>query len=171
MSAARRAAPSTRAGTRGYPPYDVLTFDVPVLHEGDVNDRVWIRILEVGQSLSLIDQILDGLPGRFAPQVDAAASTSARASRWSKGSAATSSLGADRCSGARRALPFARPVLVPMAAARSGRSKATSLPTSRCAINRSTVPIRDTICRAQHAQDSVSELVQSPADRAAPPAR
>lgn len=46
-----------------YPPYDVLRFDVPVLSEGDVNARVWIRIREVEQSLSLINQILDGMPG------------------------------------------------------------------------------------------------------------
>jgi Ni,Fe-hydrogenase III large subunit len=45
-----------------YPPYDSLRFDVPVLNEGDVNARVWIRIREVEQSLSLIDQILDRLP-------------------------------------------------------------------------------------------------------------
>jgi len=51
---ARRAAP--------YPPYDALAFDVPVLHEGDVNARVWIRIREVEQSLKLIHQLLPGLP-------------------------------------------------------------------------------------------------------------
>jgi Ni,Fe-hydrogenase III large subunit len=45
-----------------YPPYDNLSFEVPVLHEGDVNARVWIRIREVEQSLSLIDQILNRLP-------------------------------------------------------------------------------------------------------------
>ena len=39
-----------------------LRFEVPVLTEGDVNARVWIRIREVEQSLSLIDQILGGLP-------------------------------------------------------------------------------------------------------------
>lgn len=48
--------------TLGYPPYDSLRFDVPVLNEGDVNARVWIRIREVEQSVSLIDQILDRLP-------------------------------------------------------------------------------------------------------------
>src|ERR1700733_12709982 len=42
-----------------YPPYDRLRFEVPVLNEGDVNARVWIRVREVEQSLSLIDQILD----------------------------------------------------------------------------------------------------------------
>jgi Ni,Fe-hydrogenase III large subunit len=47
----------------GYAPYDELTFDVPVLDAGDVNARVWIRIREVEQSLSLIEQILDRLPG------------------------------------------------------------------------------------------------------------
>jgi Ni,Fe-hydrogenase III large subunit len=45
-----------------YPPYDRLRFEVPVLSEGDVNARVWIRVREVEQSLSLIDQILDRLP-------------------------------------------------------------------------------------------------------------
>jgi Ni,Fe-hydrogenase III large subunit len=45
-----------------YAPYDQLSFDVPVLEAGDVNARVWIRIREVEQSLSLIDQILDRLP-------------------------------------------------------------------------------------------------------------
>jgi Ni,Fe-hydrogenase III large subunit len=48
--------------TLGYPPYDDLRFEVPVLNEGDVNARVWIRVREVEQSLSLIDQILDRLP-------------------------------------------------------------------------------------------------------------
>ncbi len=46
----------------GYPPYDALSFEVPVRTEGDVDARVWVRIGEVEQSLSLIAQILDGLP-------------------------------------------------------------------------------------------------------------
>ena len=46
----------------GYAPYDCLEFDVPVLEEGDVNARVWIRIREVEQSLALLEQVLDGLP-------------------------------------------------------------------------------------------------------------
>lgn len=45
-----------------YPPYDQLRFEIPVLKEGDVNARVWIRIREVEQSLSLIEQILERLP-------------------------------------------------------------------------------------------------------------
>jgi Ni,Fe-hydrogenase III large subunit len=48
--------------TLSYAPYDSLRFEVPVLNEGDVNARVWIRIREVEQSLSLIDQILNRLP-------------------------------------------------------------------------------------------------------------
>lgn len=48
--------------TLTYPPYDSLRFNVPVLSEGDVNARVWIRIREVEQSLSLIEQILSRLP-------------------------------------------------------------------------------------------------------------
>jgi len=47
----------------GYPPYDGLAFEVPLRDEGDVNARVWIRIREVEQSLSLIDQMLARLPG------------------------------------------------------------------------------------------------------------
>jgi Ni,Fe-hydrogenase III large subunit len=46
----------------GYPPYDSLRFEVPVLEAGDVNARVWVRIREIEQSLALIEQILDALP-------------------------------------------------------------------------------------------------------------
>ncbi len=45
-----------------YPPYDRLSFTVPVLQEGDVNARVWIRVREIEQSLKLIDQIIRKLP-------------------------------------------------------------------------------------------------------------
>jgi Ni,Fe-hydrogenase III large subunit len=51
---ARRAFP--------YPPYDALKFDVPVLQEGDVNARVWLRIREIEQSVGLIEQILAAAP-------------------------------------------------------------------------------------------------------------
>lgn len=62
--------PIGRAGGRafdarrqpGYPPYDQLEFEVPLLTDSDVNARVWLRIHEVEQSLSLIDQILQRLP-------------------------------------------------------------------------------------------------------------
>jgi Ni,Fe-hydrogenase III large subunit len=46
----------------GYAPYDELEFEVPVLPEGDVNARVWIRIREIEQSLRLIEQMLVHLP-------------------------------------------------------------------------------------------------------------
>jgi Ni,Fe-hydrogenase III large subunit len=45
-----------------YPPYDRLAFEVPVLPEGDVNARVWIRLREIDQSLRLIQTMLDALP-------------------------------------------------------------------------------------------------------------
>jgi Ni,Fe-hydrogenase III large subunit len=45
-----------------YPPYDRLAFEVPVLAQSDVNARVWIRLHEIAQSLSLVEQLLDGLP-------------------------------------------------------------------------------------------------------------
>jgi Ni,Fe-hydrogenase III large subunit len=48
--------------TLAYPPYDSLRFEVPVLNEGDVNARVWIRVREVEQCLALIGQILERLP-------------------------------------------------------------------------------------------------------------
>ena len=48
--------------TLSYPPYNELTFEVPVLGDGDVGARVWIRIREIEQSLLLIGQILDRLP-------------------------------------------------------------------------------------------------------------
>ena len=46
----------------GYPPYQELNFDVPVLTDGDVNARVWLRIREVEQSFALIEQIIERLP-------------------------------------------------------------------------------------------------------------
>jgi Ni,Fe-hydrogenase III large subunit len=45
-----------------YAPYDALTFAVPVLQDGDVNARVWIRLKEIDASLGLLDQLLRGLP-------------------------------------------------------------------------------------------------------------
>ncbi|WP_454918921.1 hydrogenase large subunit [Xanthobacter sediminis] len=51
---ARRAAP--------YPPYNQLPFTVPVRTEGDVDARIWVRILEVEESLSLVTRLIDTLP-------------------------------------------------------------------------------------------------------------
>jgi len=45
-----------------YAPYGELTFGVPTREAGDVDARVWIRIREVEQSLSLIEQVLRRLP-------------------------------------------------------------------------------------------------------------
>jgi Ni,Fe-hydrogenase III large subunit len=45
-----------------YAPYDDLVFETPVLSEGDVNARVWVRIREVEQSLLIIDQLLTRNP-------------------------------------------------------------------------------------------------------------
>jgi Ni,Fe-hydrogenase III large subunit len=46
----------------GYAPYDELDFEIPVLHQGDVNARLWIRAREIEQSMRLIEQILARLP-------------------------------------------------------------------------------------------------------------
>jgi Ni,Fe-hydrogenase III large subunit len=45
-----------------YAPYDRIAFTVPTRTDGDVDARIWIRIDEVEQSLSLIDRILDAVP-------------------------------------------------------------------------------------------------------------
>jgi len=49
--------------TPGYAPYERLQFEVPTVHAGDVNARVWIRIREVEQSVALVEQIMAALPG------------------------------------------------------------------------------------------------------------
>jgi Ni,Fe-hydrogenase III large subunit/Ni,Fe-hydrogenase III component G len=57
--------------TPGYAPYNELDFVVPVLADGDVNARVWLRIREVEQSLALIDRIIARLPeGPIAAALD-----------------------------------------------------------------------------------------------------
>ena len=90
------AASSGAASGRGfdarktlpYPPYDRLAFTVPVRQDGDVNARVWLRLLEIEQSLGLIEQILAGLPG--GPGIGAGrAWRPARAWAWSRAFAAT----------------------------------------------------------------------------------
>jgi len=46
----------------GYPPYGQLEYETPIRTDSDVNARVWLRIREVEQSLSLIEQMLERLP-------------------------------------------------------------------------------------------------------------
>jgi Ni,Fe-hydrogenase III large subunit len=59
--------------TPGYAPYDALAFTVPTRTAGDVDARVWIRIDEITQSLSIIEQCLDRLPqGPIKVSIDAA---------------------------------------------------------------------------------------------------
>jgi Ni,Fe-hydrogenase III large subunit len=58
--ASKRSVDARRAP--GYPPYDALRFEVPVREEGDVDARIWIRILEVEQSVALIGQLVERLP-------------------------------------------------------------------------------------------------------------
>jgi Ni,Fe-hydrogenase III large subunit len=45
-----------------YPPYDQLDFEMAVYGAGDVDARVRVRIAEIEQSLSLIGQVLQGVP-------------------------------------------------------------------------------------------------------------
>jgi NADH-quinone oxidoreductase subunit D len=46
-----------------YGGYDRFDFDIPVGSNGDVYDRYLCRMLEMDQSLKIIQQALDGLPG------------------------------------------------------------------------------------------------------------
>ncbi|MCR4282477.1 MAG: NADH-quinone oxidoreductase subunit C [Bauldia sp.] len=56
-----------------YAPYDRLAFEVPVLDEGDVNARVWIRIREVEQSLAICAALTNPPAGRLRVEVPARA--------------------------------------------------------------------------------------------------
>jgi Ni,Fe-hydrogenase III large subunit len=47
----------------GYAPYDTLSFAVPVLTEGDVDARIRLRFLEIGESMRMLDVLLARLPG------------------------------------------------------------------------------------------------------------
>jgi Ni,Fe-hydrogenase III large subunit len=47
-----------------YPPYDQMTFRVPVLEAGDVDARLWIRVHEVETSMGLLRQWFRGCPPR-----------------------------------------------------------------------------------------------------------
>jgi len=49
--------------TPGYPPYTSLAFEMPLRQEGDVDARVWVRIKEVEQSVIMLEQLLEHLPG------------------------------------------------------------------------------------------------------------
>ncbi|EHR78449.1 hydrogenase 3 large subunit [Thermococcus litoralis DSM 5473] len=46
-----------------YAAYDELSFDVPVYKEGDVLARALVRIDEVRESISLLEQAIDAIPG------------------------------------------------------------------------------------------------------------
>jgi NADH-quinone oxidoreductase subunit D len=46
-----------------YLAYPVLDFDVPVYHNGDVYDRYRIRVDEMRESVRMIAQCLEGMPG------------------------------------------------------------------------------------------------------------
>jgi NADH:ubiquinone oxidoreductase subunit D len=72
----------------GYPPYDTLEFETPVLTESDVNARVWMRIREVEQSLALIEQILERLPPGPVRGQSIFPAKSVKAWRWSRAFAA-----------------------------------------------------------------------------------
>jgi len=58
--ASGRAFDARKAFARA--PYDTLDFEIPTMERGDVDARIWIRIREVEQSMSLIRQLIARLP-------------------------------------------------------------------------------------------------------------
>ena len=46
-----------------YPPYDQLSFKVAVENQGDVASRVWVRVKEIFESVQLLQQMLEHVPG------------------------------------------------------------------------------------------------------------
>jgi Ni,Fe-hydrogenase III large subunit len=53
-----------------FPPYDRIRVNVPVLIEGDVNARVWVRIEEVRESVRIIREICATIPsGEIAAEI------------------------------------------------------------------------------------------------------
>jgi Ni,Fe-hydrogenase III large subunit/Ni,Fe-hydrogenase III small subunit len=99
----------------GYAPYDQLEFEVPVFEEGDVNARVWVRIREVEQSLALVAQLLDRTAaGRAHRSADPGRRGVGPGRGLSRRRADLAAPGPGRPG---PALPSARSVLVPVAAA------------------------------------------------------
>jgi Ni,Fe-hydrogenase III large subunit len=45
-----------------YPPYDLLPIQIALRHEGDVDARIWVRILEIQHSISWLESALQSLP-------------------------------------------------------------------------------------------------------------
>ena len=128
--------------TPGYAPYDSLDFSVPIFADGDVNARVWVRIREVEQSLSLIEQIIRHL--QDGPIAVAAEGGAGEGLGLPKGFAAMCWCGCGSTAARSRAATCA------IRRGSNGRcwkppSKATSSPTSRSATSRSTAPIRGMI--------------------------
>ncbi len=104
----------------GYPPYDALRFEVPVLTEGDVNARILIRIKEIDQSLSLFEQMLDQLPRgevRVAVEPNGTREGIALAEAFRGDVLVWLRFDRDR---SHRSLPSTRCIMVPVAAAGSG---------------------------------------------------
>ena len=103
-----------------YPPYDALSFKVPTRRAGDVNARIWVRIEEVGESLDLIEAMLARLAGgpvrATLPPLRGACEGFALVEAFRGDVFAHVRLADD---GVGRALPSARRLVVPMAAARS----------------------------------------------------
>ena len=132
------------------------------LTAGDVNARVWMRIREVEQSLALIEQILRHAAGRRDPDRDRATAGGTR-----EGSALVEGVPRRRAGLAaarrrpRRALPSARSVLVPVAAAGSRDRGQHRRRLSRSATNRSTAPIRATISRSSRTAACARILFES----------
>ena len=80
------ASPGTCARSTPYLAYGDVDFKIPVGTVGDGYDRYRVRMQEMRESVRIIEQCLDGLPGgpvdRRRPQGRAAAARRARRPRW-----------------------------------------------------------------------------------------
>jgi Ni,Fe-hydrogenase III large subunit/Ni,Fe-hydrogenase III component G len=43
-------------------PYESFTVSAPVLHSGDVHARAWVRVMEIRESMKIIEKIINNLP-------------------------------------------------------------------------------------------------------------
>ena len=163
-----RVRPRLRCSARASPiaPYDELRFEVPVLDEGDVNARVWIRIREVEQSLSA-DR---ANPWRDLPE--GAIKATHRRERRLRGTGIAPKLFAATfwCGSGSTPKAGCRAAICAMRPGSNGRcwklrSRAISSPTSRSATNHSTAPTRDTTSRrcAKHCSKVLSRTLTEPA--------
>ena len=174
-SAARRGAASTRAASRPMRPTTSSTSRFRSAPKATSTRACGCASTKSRQSIALVGQILDACRDGPRPERGRGAPTeAAKGWRWSRASAATFSPGSgSHADGTIEALPPARSVLVPVAAARSGdrgqhRRRFPALQQILQLLLFRARPLRRTQCMNNLFFEG---LLRRPADRAAPAAR